>query len=153
MSRRVSESDFDEVLNEYEYAALASTTEERNKAFRKADAADMPVMWIDARRKYADVEVDFITTPSECRGLNEADYKQAQRLNDYYLGRTLRRCKKSHRSQVLGFRGDGGWSVFQMNGLLIDDAVEYADKLAELVFDKENWEMKKVGWETAKKTD
>lgn len=140
-SQNIGTEQIEELVGEYEYAEIVSDTEEHNQAYRKADGEDMPVVWVEVRRKYGDVKSDFITTEPMVRGLNDEAYELICELNDRFMGRTLRRAKESHRSDVIATNGT---YTPGMQGLLIDDMVEYLDEFLQIFYDHERWEIRKV---------
>lgn len=126
----------DQLEQRYSHLAVCETTEERNTAYHEADSEDMPIMWLLPKRKYGEVRTDLITLSNEYSGLDDDAVSDVANLNYYFLGMTLEKSKKSHRSDVESTIGSG---CPGMKGLHLDDMPVYAYNLAEILFNKENW--------------
>lgn len=124
------------VVEKWDHVAHCSNAEDRNRAFGEADDANQPVIWIETKRRYGSVQSDFIQVDGY-RGLKkEVVDNEIDQLVHYYMGRTFNLAKPHHRNDVLGFIGQ---VTPGMQGLLIRDVPDFAEELAEVLFDKKNW--------------
>lgn len=130
------EEQIEEVVEKWEHVTWCANQEEKNEAYRKADEANMPVIWIATKRRYGNVTSDFIQVDGY-RGLKE-DVRDGEidQLVHYYMGRTLHLSKPHHKDEIMGFVGG---VTPGMHGLRVREIPEFADRLAEIMFDESNW--------------